>query len=165
MVTLSNEAAQTPFEMVQRKTLFPTESPDKPDVGEAALSKIAVPETTDQSPVPIAGELAESDAVVEQIVWSVPASAVVGFSSTRMVISSKESVQVPFEMVQRKSLFPTESPETFVFARFALLKVAVPEITVQSPVPVAGELAESEKVVEQIVWSEPASAVVGFSST
>ena len=78
MVTLSNEAAQTPFEMVQRSTLFPTESPDTPDVGEVALSKIAVPEITDQSPVPIVGEFAESVATVEQIVWSVPALAEVG---------------------------------------------------------------------------------------
>ncbi len=82
MITSSKESAQIPFEIVQRKTLFPTESPEAPDVGEVALSKMAVPEITDQSPVPIVGELAESDAVVEQIVWSVPASAVVGFSST-----------------------------------------------------------------------------------
>jgi len=66
--------------MVQRNTLFPTESPDTPDVGEVALSKIAVPEMTDQIPVPIIGELAKSEAVVAQIVWSVPAVAVVGIA-------------------------------------------------------------------------------------
>ena len=82
-----------------------------------------------------------------------------------MVISSKESVQVPLEIVQRKTLFPIESPNKLVLARFALLKVAVPEITVQSPVPIVGELAESVATVEQIVWSVPASAAVGFSST
>jgi len=164
MITLTKEAAQTPFEMVQRKTLFPTESPETPDVGEVALSKIAVPEITDQSPVPVVGELAESEALDEQIVWSVPASAVVGFSSTRIVISSKETVQVPFEIVQRKILFPTDSPETLVLARFALSKMAVPEITDQKPVPIVGEMAESEALVKQIVWSVPASAVVGFSS-
>ena len=68
MVTLSKDAAQTPLEIVQRKTLFPTESPDTPDVGEVALSKMAVPETIDQSPVPIIGEFAASVATVEQIV-------------------------------------------------------------------------------------------------
>ena len=73
---------QVPFEVVHLKTLFPTESPDTPEVGEVALSKIAVPEITVQSPVPIIGELAESVATVAQIVWSIPASAVVGFSST-----------------------------------------------------------------------------------
>ena len=82
MVTLSNEAAHTPFEMVQRNTLFPTESPDTPDVGEVELSKIAVPEITDHSPVPIVGEFAESVATVAQIVWSVPASETVEFSFT-----------------------------------------------------------------------------------
>ena len=68
MVTLSKESAQVPFEIVQRKTLFPTESPETPDVVEVALSKMAVPEITDQSPVPRGGEFAERDAVVDQIV-------------------------------------------------------------------------------------------------
>ena len=77
---LSNDAAHTPLEMVQRNTLLPTERPDAPDVGEVALSKIAVPEMTDQIPVPIIGELAKSEAVVAQIVWSVPAVAVVGIA-------------------------------------------------------------------------------------
>ena len=78
MVTLSEEAAQTPFEIVHRKTLFPIESPETPDVGEVALSKMALPEITVQIPVPIIGEFAESVATVEQIVWSLPAFAAVG---------------------------------------------------------------------------------------
>ena len=82
-----------------------------------------------------------------------------------MVISSKESSQTPFEIVQLKTLFPTESPETLVLARFALSKIAVPEITDQSPVPIVGEFAERVARVEQIVWSDPAFAVVGFSFT
>ena len=67
-----------PFEIVHLKTLFPMESPDTPEVGEVALTKIAVPEITDQSPDPTDGELAESVATVAQIVWSVPAFAAVG---------------------------------------------------------------------------------------
>ena len=78
MVTLSNDAAQTPFEIVHLKILFPTESPDTPEVGEVTLSKMAVPEIMVQIPVPTDGELAESVATVEQIVWSVPAFAAVG---------------------------------------------------------------------------------------
>ena len=78
MVILSNDAAQTPLEMVQRKILFPTERPDTPDVGEVALSKIAVPEMTDQIPEPIKGAFPFNMATVLQIVWSVPAVAAVG---------------------------------------------------------------------------------------
>jgi hypothetical protein len=81
-VISSKDSVQVPMEIVQRKILFPIESPESPDVGEVALSKIAVPEITNQSPVPMVGELAESVATVEQIVWSIPASAVVGFSFT-----------------------------------------------------------------------------------
>jgi len=82
MVISSKESAQVPFEIVQLKTLFPTESPDTPDVGEIELSKMAVPEITVQSPVPKVGVLAERVEFVAQTVWSIPASAVVGFSST-----------------------------------------------------------------------------------
>ena len=78
MVTLSNDAAHTPLEIVHLKTLFPMESPDTPEVGEVALSKMAVPEITVHSPDPIIGELAERVATVEQIVWSFPAFAAVG---------------------------------------------------------------------------------------
>ncbi len=165
IVISSNESLQVPFEIVQRKILFPTESPDTPEVGEVALSKMAVPEITDQRPVPTVEAFAESVAVAEQIVWSVPASAVVGFSSTSIVISSKESVQVPFEIVQRKTLFPTESPDKPDVGDVALSKMAVPEITDQIPVPIVGAFAESVATVEQIVWSVPAFEAVGFWST
>jgi hypothetical protein len=244
MVILSEGAAHTPFEIVHLKTLFPTESPDTPEVGEVALTKIAVPETTDQSPIPIIGEFAERVATVEQIVWSFPALAVVGaawtitetssktsaqappgivqrkvfvpiespvtlvlarlafvkvpvpkitlhtpplaeaesvvveeqiiwsipalgesgLSCTLMVTLSNDAAHTPLEIVHLKTLFPNESPETLVFARFGLPKVAVPEITVHVPIPMVGELAASVAVVAQIVWSVPASAIVGFSS-
>ena len=149
MVTLSNDAAHTPLEIVHLKTLFPTESPDTPEVGEVALTKIAVPETTDQSPIPIIGEFAERVATVEQIVWSFPALAVVGAAWTITETSSKTSAQAPPGMVQRKVLVPIESPETLVLARLALAKVPVPEIMLQIP-PLAAE-AESVVVEEQIV--------------
>ena len=161
MVTLSKEAAQTPLEIVQRNTLFPTESPDTPDVGDVALSKIAVPEIMVQSPVPMVGEFAESVATVEQIVWSVPAFAVVGFWLTTIFTSSNTSAQAPPGMVQRKVLVPIESPETLVLAKDAFAKVPVPAITLQIP-PVT---AVAERVVElvQIVWSVPALGESGLS--
>jgi len=161
MVILSKDAAHTPFEIVQRSTLFPTESPDTPEVGEVALSKIAVPETTVQSPVPVVGEFAESVATVEQIVWSMPAFAAVGVACTFTETSSKTSAQAPPGIVQRKVLVPVESPETLVLARLALVKVPVPEITLQ--IPPAAAVAERDVVEEQIVWSVPAFGESGLS--
>jgi len=161
MVTLSIDAAHTPFEIVHLKTLFPTERPDTPDVGEVALSKIAVPENTVQSPVPVVGEFAESVATVEQIVWSMPAFAAVGVACTFTETSSNTSVQAPPGMVHRKVLVPMESPETLVFERFTLVKVPVPEITLQIP-PVTA-VAASVVVGEQIVWSVPAFGESGLS--
>ena len=149
MVTLSKEAAQTPFEIVQRNTLFPTESPDTPDVGDVALSKIAVPEIMVQIPFPMDGEFAESVATVEQIVWSVPAFAIVGVACTIIETSSKTSAHAPPGMVQRKVFVPIESPETLVLASEALVKVPVPAITLQTPpvTAVAERLVELEQIV------------------
>jgi len=161
MVTLSKEAAQTPLEIVQRNTLFPTESPDTPDVGDVALSKIAVPEIMVQSPVPMVGEFAESVATVEQIVWSVPAFAIVGVACTFTDTSSKTSAQAPPGMVQRKVFVPIESPETLVLASEVLVKVPVPAITLQNP-PVTA-VAASDVVDEHIVWSIPALGESGLS--
>jgi hypothetical protein len=161
MVISSKESAQIPFEIVQRKTLFPTESPDTPDVGDVALSKIAVPEITDQRPVPIVGEFAESAAVVEQIVWSIPAFAAVGFWSTTIFTSSNTSTQAPPGMVQRKVLVPMESPDTEVLAKDASIKVPVPEITDQ--IPPRAAVAPSVVVEEHIVWSIPAFGESGLS--
>jgi len=149
------------LEIVHLKTLFPTESPDTPDIGEVASSKIAVPEITDQSPVPVVGELAESVATVEQIVWSIPASAVVGFWSTTIFTSSNTSEQAPPGMVQRKVLVPVESADTEVLAKDALAKFPVPAITLQIP-PVTA-VAASVIVGEQIVWSVPALGESGLS--
>ena len=163
MVTLSNDATQTPLEIVQRSTLLPTESPDTSEVGDVALSKIAVPEITVQRPFPMIGEFAESVATVAQIVWSIPTLAAVGEACTIIETSSNTSAQAPPGMVHRKVFVPIESPETLVLARFSLVKVPVPAITDQIP-PVTA-VAESVVVEEQIVWSDPAFAVVGFSST
>ncbi len=73
-----------------------------------------------------------------------------GFSSTEIETSSKESAQVPFEMVQRKMLVPAGKPETAVVEEVASVNEAEPEMTVQSPVPMSGVLAVRTDVVAQI---------------
>ena len=161
MVMLSEEAAQVPFEIVQLKTLFPTESPETPDVGEVTSSKMAVPEITVQIPLPTIGTFPFKELVVLQIFWSIPAFAVVGFSSTKIFTSSNTSAQAPPGIVQRKVLVPMESPVTVVLERFALLKVPVPAITLQ--IPSVAAVASSDVVIEHIVWSVPALGESGLS--
>jgi len=55
------------------------------------------------------------------------------------------------EIVQRKMVVPLDKPEIEVVAEVASVNDAEPEITVQSPVPMSGELAAKTEVVEQIV--------------
>ena len=67
--------------IVQRKVAVePTIKPVIPEVGDDGVVIVAVPETTDQEPVPTVGVFAAKVAVVAQAakVWSVPALAVVG---------------------------------------------------------------------------------------
>jgi hypothetical protein len=79
-----------------------------------------------------------------------PASGESGFESTAIETSSKESSQVPFDIVQRKTLVPVGKPETAVVGEVASIKEADPEMTVQSPVPMSGALAAKTEVVEQM---------------
>ena len=61
--------------------LAPKERPLTPDVGELAFENVPVPETTVQVPPPVVGALPASVADVAQTVWSVPALAVVNWST------------------------------------------------------------------------------------
>lgn len=54
----SFEDAQGGFVIVQRKSLFPILNPVTPDVGLVGVVTVAVPETTDQTPLPAVGVLA-----------------------------------------------------------------------------------------------------------
>ena len=158
MVILSEDAAHTPFEIVHLKTLFPMESPDTPEVGEVALSKIAVPEITVHVPIPIIGELASSVAVVAQIVWSVPASAIVGFSSIVIITSSEETKSTPSKnWYANVTELPTISVIVVDVALGSLI-VAVPFTTTQSEVKPEGSFPITVALLEQIFWSKPASA-------
>jgi hypothetical protein len=73
-----------------------------------------------------------------------------GFSSTVTETSSNESVHVPFEIVQRNTVVPSDKPEIEVVAEAASANEAAPEVTVHSPVPVSGILPARVVVVAQM---------------
>ena len=77
-MTVSFDAAQVPFEIVQTKLFAPTDSPVTPEVGELGVVTVALPAMTVHAPVPTAGVFPPSVAIVEQTSWSGPAFAVVG---------------------------------------------------------------------------------------
>ena len=70
-------------------------------------------------------------------------------------------VQVPFVIVHTKVFTPVVNPVTPLVGELGVVTVAVPAVTVHSPVPTVGVFAASVAVAEQIVWSAPAAATVG----
>lgn len=60
IVTSSTEEEQTPLLIVQRNTFTPADKPDTAVFAEVALTKVAVPETTVQTPEPTVGIFPES---------------------------------------------------------------------------------------------------------
>src|SRR5665213_2371246 len=102
---------------------------------------------------------------VEQMVVSLPANAVVGFSLTVIDTSSIVGLQTPFEVVHSKIFVPTESPLTEEFAADGFAIVPLPATSVHIPVSIAGKFPLRITEVEQIAVSLPAFAVVGFALT
>jgi hypothetical protein len=135
--------------MVHRNTFIPVDSPETAEVASELFAKLPEPETTDQLP-PFAG-VAASVAEEAQMDWFGPASGESGFSSTVTETSSNESVHVPFEIVQRKTVVPADKPEIEVVAEVASANEAAPEVTVQIPVPISGTLPARVVVVAQRV--------------
>jgi len=84
-----------------------------------------------------------------------------------MVIVSLEVVQTPFEMAHSScALAPMTSPVTPEVADEGVVTVAVPEITVHVPLPVAGAFPAKVAIVTlHKFWSGPAAEVVGDAST
>jgi hypothetical protein len=66
MMTSSVEAAQGELLMVQRNVAEPTTNPVTPEVGLEGAVMLAVPETTDQLPVPSVGVLEAKVVVLPQ---------------------------------------------------------------------------------------------------
>ena len=85
IITSSVDGVQGALEIVQRSVAVPgTASPVTPDVGEAGVVMVAVPETTDQFPVPTPGVFPAKVAVVTPHggFISSPALAMVGRADT-----------------------------------------------------------------------------------
>lgn len=84
-----------------------------------------------------------------------------------MVTSSLEEAQKPLLIVHLNTLLdPTVKPVTPLVALPVLVTEALPEVTVQTPVPTVGLLADKVATVTlHKLWSVPALEVVGNALT
>ena len=122
------------------------ESPVTVAFGSLELVKFPVPEINDHVPDPTVGVFAVKVEEVLQMLWSSPARADVGFSSTVMVTSSETSPQVPPETVHRKTLVPIDKPVNEVVASFSSAKMPVPDTRLQVPPDAAVALSMLDEV-------------------
>jgi hypothetical protein len=88
----------------------------------------------------------------------------VGFGSRITVTVLLEEGQLPLEIVHTKRFVPMLKPFTALLGEEGLETVAVPAVTVQSPVPVVGVFAASVAEAAQRVCEVPALETVGFAS-
>lgn len=149
--TVLELGVQVPLEIVHFKVYVTPGEPLKPLLlleGVTITPKPSVlpPAAKLHNPVPTTGALPASVAVPHTLAWFEPAVAVVGRSKTVIVTSSVEAVQVPLAIVQRKVTAPLTNPVTPEVGEFAEVIVAVPDTTVQVPVPDAGVLPASVAV-------------------
>ena len=68
-----------------------------------------------------------------------------------MVIASVLGVQVPLLIVHANVFTPVVNPVTPLVGELGVVTVAVPAVTVQTPVPIIGVLAAKVPVGEHIV--------------
>jgi methylaspartate ammonia-lyase len=134
------------------------------DFGSAGASIVAVPEITDQMPVPAIA--ASASRVVEETLhklWSAPANAAEGVGEEVIERVSVEIEQLPFVIFHCSTDFPPIVKLVTPDAGSAgSVTVAVPDKTVQFPVPVTGVFAESVELVTLHKFCEgPATATSG----
>ncbi len=141
MITSSLDEAQAPLLMVHLKvTLDPIVIPVTVEVAEDAVVIVPVPAITLHAPVPVAGVLpAKVVLVTLHKFWSAPALAVVGGAAILMVTSSVDAAQAGLLIVHRNvTLLPIVKPVNPLVGLLGLVIVAVPDVTVHTPVPIAG---------------------------
>ena len=121
------------------------------------------------APVPLAAVLPAmvAEPAVAQIVWSLPAVAVVGSAFTVMITSSGEAVHGLLLMVQRRVYIPAPpmGVKTVLFTAVLanwLVEVDGPDTTDQTPMPFVGTFAASVTagLLMQLFWSGPATEAV-----
>jgi archaellin len=164
IITVSLDGVQLALLIVQTNVFAPTESPVTPEVGSPGVVTFALPAMTVHAPVPTVGVLPARVVVVEQTVPSGPAFAVVGDALLVTKTVSLDGGQLALLIVQTNVLTPTDSPVTAEVGLPGVVTLALPAITVHTPVPTVGALPARAAVVEQTVWSGPALAVVGEAS-
>lgn len=160
---------QLPLLIVQAKLFIPAPRLVTEVVALLTEAIVPLPPVSDQLPTPIDGEFPANTALGElmQITWLVPATAALGRLNTRRLIVELLVAQTLLLMLHFSTLSPAPRLVTVVAALVGLKMAAVPEITVQLPVPDEGMLAESCAVGElmQRVWLGPALAFVGVGFT
>ena len=164
-----DELEQTPLLSVHFRIWVPTGKLIIWLVGVDGETMVAVPEITDQLPVPGAGgfPIMVVLPVLMQIVWLAPAVAVPGPLSTCIDIVLELDAQLPLLAVQRSTFVPLAKPVTVLTGDNELVIVPLPEITDQVPMPALSVLAAKTVVglPMQSVWFGPAIAVAGIWST
>src|SRR5436309_157646 len=81
-----------------------------------------------------------------------------------MVTVSRDGEQTPLLIVQTNVLAPVDKPVTPEVGEPGVVTVALPAITVHTPLPTVDVFPARVAVAEQTVWSGPAFDVVGDSS-
>lgn len=151
--------------IVQRKMLEPMLKPVTEVIEEVGLTIVPLPLTTVQNPVPTTGTFPFNVEENAQIAESIPALAVVGKASTKIVTVSDVEGQVPLEMVHTNVLMPLLIPVMPHVGEEGDVNVPVPTTVVQSPLPMVGVFPFNVEVAEQMVESKPAFAAEGNGST
>jgi hypothetical protein len=168
MDTVELLTAQTPFEMLHRKTFIPKPKFKAAVFANVGVTIVAVPDKTVHTPSPTRGMLPLRLVFGEEMQMDcvLPAFEISGTSSTWMLLVDV-FVQAPFVSCHCKTLSPSPKLVTLLVCEFGLLNVPLPEIIDQLPIPVVGIFADNtvDGELTQSVWLGPATDVPGNPKT